>query len=68
MENIKEFVKDKTCIIVSNRVSDVKGLDRILVLDAGETVEVGTHKELIKQKGQYYKFYKQQLLKKEETV
>ena len=68
LKNIKEFAKDKTCIIVSNRILDVKELDKILVLDAGEIIELGTHKELIKQKGQYYKFYVQQLLEKEAAI
>ncbi len=60
LKNIKELVKNKTCIIISNRISDVKDTDHIIVLDQGNIVEEGKHKELIKNNGLYNKFYKQQ--------
>lgn len=60
LKNIKELVKNKTCIIISNRISDVKDTDHIIVLDQGNIVEEGKHKELIKSNGLYNKFYKQQ--------
>lgn len=60
LRNIKELVEDKTCIIISNRISDVKDTDHIIVLDQGNIVEEGKHNELIKSNGLYNKFYKQQ--------
>ena len=63
LKNIKELTKDKTCIIVSNRISDIKHSDKIIVLDTGKIIETGTHKELLNQKGSYYKFYMQQITK-----
>ena len=63
LQNIRRKMKDKTCIIISNRISDVKQSDEILVLDRGEIIERGTHKELIKKQGEYYQFYMQQASK-----
>ncbi len=48
LENIKELAKERTCIIISNKVSDVKNSDTIIVLDNGNVVERGTHEELIR--------------------
>jgi ABC-type multidrug transport system fused ATPase/permease subunit len=43
----------KTLIIVSHRISPLKGADRIYVLDDGQVVERGTHAELVAQSGLY---------------
>lgn len=67
LENIKKLTKGKTCIIISNRISDVKHSDNIIVLDDGEIVESGIHNELLNKQGMYYNFYKQQSTKKEES-
>lgn len=60
LKNIKELVKNKTCIIISNRISDVKDTDHIIVLDQGTIIEEGKHRTLLKNNGLYKKFYKQQ--------
>lgn len=67
LQNIRKLTDKKTCIIISNRISDVKHSDNIIVLDAGEIIEKGTHKQLLEQKGKYYSFYKQQSTKKEKS-
>lgn len=43
LNNVKELVKDKTCIIISNRISDIKDANNIMVLESGEVLETGTH-------------------------
>lgn len=58
----------KTCIIISNRISDIKHADRIVVMNAGEIVEMGTHKTLLNLKSHYYDFYKQQALKSDDSI
>ncbi len=65
LNNVKELVKDKTCIIISNRISDIKDANNIMVLDNGEILETGTHEELLKKQGQYYRYYKEQTAKAE---
>ena len=68
LENIKELVKDKTCIIISNRISDVKDADNIIVLDKGEIIQKGKHEDLINEEGLYAKFYFQQSSKEKELL
>jgi len=63
LKNIKELTKNKTCIIISNRISDIKHCDEIVVLDQGRIVERGVHSELLNNKYKYYEFYKNQAKK-----
>lgn len=65
LNNIKELARDKTCIIISNRISDIKDANKIIVLDGGNIVQEGTHDSLLRQDGKYYEFYKQQSAKNE---
>ena len=51
----------KTTIISSHRLSTVKHVDKIIVLDSGKIVETGTHSELLKKFGVYYEIYNQQI-------
>lgn len=61
INNIKKIKKEKTLIIATHRISQVKDLDEIIVLDKGKIVERGTHKELL-EKGQWYsQQYKNQI-------
>ena len=52
-EGLRELMKDKTALVIAHRLSTVKHLDRIIVLDNGKIVQDGTHEELITQKGIY---------------
>ncbi len=61
LNNIKQLTKNKTCIIISNRVSDIKHCDKIVVMDNGEIVEFGNHNQLIKNSGIYNEFYQNQI-------
>lgn len=63
LNNVKELVKDKTCIIISNRISDIKDANQIIVLDSGNIIESGTHETLLNKQGKYYNFYKEQTAK-----
>jgi len=62
MENLADFLKSRTSIIISHRMSAVKDSDEILVMDDGEVIERGTHKELIKNGGLYTRLYEKQKL------
>ncbi|MES3031804.1 MAG: ABC transporter ATP-binding protein [Patescibacteria group bacterium] len=48
-----ELMKDKTTIVIAHRLSTIQKMDRIIVLDKGQIVEEGAHKELLKKNGLY---------------
>ncbi len=68
LNNIKELTKDKTCIIISNRISDIKDCDKIVVLQQGEIIESGNHESLLNEKGKYYEFFENQAHKTKFSV
>jgi len=61
LQNLNAFFQGKTVITVAHRLSTVKNADQIVVLEKGEVVEVGSHKELAAKKGAYYNLVKNQL-------
>jgi ATP-binding cassette subfamily B protein len=65
LKNLKEFMKDRTSIIISHRISTVKDADKIIVLDNGEIAEQGTHDELVALNGIYADIHFKQLLEEE---
>lgn len=65
LNNLLEFCKNKTTIIVSHRVSSAKNADKIIILDNGKIIEQGSHNQLIKQNGYYAALYLKQLSEKE---
>ena len=60
IKNIEEFSKGKTLIMIAHRLSTLKGVDRIYVLDKGRVVEQGTWKELLNSKGVFSSMVKLQ--------
>ena len=61
MNNLNRFFKGRTVVVVAHRLSTVKNADQIVVLEKGKIVEKGTHTELVKKKGAYYRLVKNQL-------
>ena len=61
VENLSEFYKGKTVVVVAHRLSTVKHADRIVVLEGGRIAETGTHAELTTRKGRYYELVRNQL-------
>jgi ATP-binding cassette subfamily B protein len=62
---LKPILKEKTCLIISHRISTVKDADEILVLESGQIIERGDHDELVHRGGIYADLYRQQRLSEE---
>jgi len=54
---LEDLLKGKTAIMIAHRLSTIMNSDRIIVMDKGKIVQMGKHKNLIKQKGQYKKLW-----------
>ncbi|KAJ3317345.1 ATP-binding cassette, sub-B (MDR TAP), member 4 [Boothiomyces sp. JEL0866] len=71
-EALDSVSANRTTIVIAHRLSTVKNADLIVVMDAGEIIEQGTHQQLIDQKGNYYNLVQAQQLetkdKKQESV
>lgn len=61
----EKITEGRTSIIIAHRLATIKKADKIIVMDAGEIVETGTHKELLKQGGYYSKLYEAQFMAEE---
>ncbi len=57
---LKKVMKGRTSLIIAHRLSTIKDVDRIIVLHKGKIREEGTHQQLLKQKGIYYRLYQLQ--------
>lgn len=57
---IENVIQDKTVLVVAHRLSTLKNMDRIIVIEKGKIVEDGTLNELIAKKGKFYKYWKLQ--------
>lgn len=68
LNNIREYAIGTTTIFIAHRLSAVRGVDRIFVLERGTVVEQGTHSELIRQDGYYRKIYKSQALARQMEI
>lgn len=62
LKNIRGFIRDITTVVVTHRLSAVRDVDHILVLDGGRLVQQGGHAELIRKEGPYRRLFKDQML------
>ncbi len=53
-----KLMKNRTTILIAHRLSTIRNADKIIVLSHGKIVERGTHRQLLKLKGIYYKLYR----------
>lgn len=61
----EKITEGRTSIIIAHRLATIKKADKILVMDAGEIIETGTHKELLEKGGYYKSLYEAQFLAEE---
>jgi ATP-binding cassette, subfamily B, bacterial len=59
-KGLEELLKGRTSFIIAHRLSTIREADRILVINAGTVEEAGTHQELLREKGEYYRLYTSQ--------
>jgi ATP-binding cassette subfamily B protein len=59
-QGMEVLLRDRTSFVIAHRLSTIRRADRILVIEDGAITEMGTHAELIRARGHYYKHYTQQ--------
>jgi ATP-binding cassette subfamily B protein len=65
-QGMETMMQDRTSFIIAHRLSTIKNADRILVIEAGRIAEMGSHAELLRAKGHYFRLYTQQFRKEME--
>jgi len=65
---LEKVIANRTVIAIAHRLSTIRNADRILVLDHGEILQDGVHKELVKNKGKYQDLYFKQFLSEDEMI
>lgn len=59
-KGMDKLMEDRTSFVIAHRLSTIKNSDRILVIEEGAVAEMGTHEQLIRQRGHYYNLYTKQ--------
>src|SRR5690606_6218099 len=60
---LSRILKDRTSFVIAHRLSTIRAADRIAVIDHGQVRELGTHEQLLQERGIYYELYKEQAMR-----
>jgi ATP-binding cassette subfamily B protein len=58
--NLKQYLEDKTSIMITHRIFSLLNFDKIIVMEDGRIIEEGRHEELLQKKGVYFAMYQRQ--------
>jgi subfamily B ATP-binding cassette protein MsbA len=61
-EALEHLMENRTTFIIAHRLSTIKNADKIVVVEQGEIMEMGTHQELLEQRGKYSSLYRGQFI------
>ncbi len=59
-KGMEALMQDRTSFVIAHRLSTIKRADRILVIEDGKISEMGSHAELLRARGHYYRLYTRQ--------
>lgn len=59
-KGIKQNFENKTLLVIAHRLSTLKNVDKIVVMEKGKIIEEGTYRDLLEKKGEFYKLWEQQ--------
>ena len=65
---IDKLIANRTSIVIAHRLSTIRKANKIMVLDKGEIIEIGSHDELLEKQGSYYQLHKMQFEKQGNQV
>lgn len=65
---MEQLMAGRTSFVIAHRLSTIRSADRILVIDGGQITEQGSHAELLRQRGHYYRLYTQQFRSEREQA
>lgn len=65
---METLMENSTSFVIAHRLSTIKRADRILVIEEGQIAELGTHAELLRQRGKYYQLYTRQFRSRMDKV
>ncbi|MDP2706536.1 MAG: ABC transporter ATP-binding protein [Burkholderiales bacterium] len=68
LRELRQFMKGRTTLLISHRISTVRDADMIVYLRGGEVIEQGSHEELLARRGPYYQLFQRQRLVREVEI
>jgi len=68
LQGLAEFMQRRTSLLIAHRLSTTRSAEKVVVMDRGRIVEVGSHAELLQRQGLYTRMYRRQLIAQELEV